>query len=87
MNRSLTGLALEQDPVVGFGVRLGRRGYRTPWEIYCERGSSDRPPPDEKQIEITQQFDSWLAHQKVNSGFALWVVGNFAEVTKLAAPS
>ena len=29
-------------------------GYRTPWEIYRERGSSDRPPPDEKRIEIAR---------------------------------
>ena len=27
-------------------------GYRTPWEIYRERGSSDGPPSDEKRIEI-----------------------------------
>jgi putative transposase len=29
-------------------------GYRTPLEIYRERDSSDRQPPDEKQIEIAR---------------------------------
>ncbi len=29
-------------------------GYRTPWEIYRERGSSDGPPSDEKRIEIAR---------------------------------
>ena len=29
-------------------------GYRTPGEIYRERGSSDRQPPDEKPIEIAR---------------------------------
>jgi putative transposase len=30
-------------------------GYRTPLEIYRERGSSDGPPPDEKRIEIARK--------------------------------
>ena len=30
-------------------------GYRTPLEIYCERGSSDGQPPDEKRIEIARK--------------------------------
>jgi len=29
-------------------------GYRTPGEVYRERGSSDGQPPDEKQIEIAR---------------------------------
>jgi putative transposase len=29
-------------------------GYRTPAEVYRERGSSDGPPPDEKRIEIAR---------------------------------
>ena len=40
-------------------------GYRTPAEVYRDRGSSGGPPPDEKRIEIAQQVDSWLVHQKV----------------------
>ena len=29
-------------------------GYRTPWEVYRERDSSDGQPPDEKRIEIAR---------------------------------
>ena len=39
-------------------------GYRTPWEIYRERGSSDGPPSDKNELK-SEQFDSWLVHQKV----------------------
>ena len=30
-------------------------GYRTPGDVYRDRGSSGGPPPDEKRIEIAQQ--------------------------------
>jgi len=30
-------------------------GYRTPGDVYRERGSSGTPPPDEKQIEIARK--------------------------------
>lgn len=29
-------------------------GYRTPWEVYQDRGSSGEEPPDEKRIEIAR---------------------------------
>ena len=30
-------------------------GYRTPGEVYRNRGSSGTPPPDEKRIEIARK--------------------------------
>ncbi len=35
-------------------------GYGTPWEVYCNRGSSGGQSPDEKRIEI--------AHNKLIAG-------------------
>ena len=29
-------------------------GYRTPWAVYCQPGSSGAEPPDENQIEIAR---------------------------------